>query len=191
MGAPVIHVCGSGVSGKMNASASAVDSRVARPPPLGPSVRGGGCARVKGAPASTPGLSALIVAIAERHDRDAFAALFTHFAPRVKSYMLSLGATPQMAEELAQETMLIVWRRAGAFDASRAGASTWIFTIARNLRIDASRRDRRQTIGDDPSFEATAPPLQDAAMVVAHDELRIAAALETLSADQAQVVREA
>ena len=141
--------------------------------------------------ASMPGLSALIVAIAERGDRAAFATLFNHFAPRVKSYMLSLGATPEMAEELAQETMLIVWRRADAFDASRAAASTWIFTIARNLRIDISRRDRRPMAGDDPSLETPAPPLQDATMVAAQDEVRIASALEALSADQARVVREA
>src|SRR5215831_12003364 len=83
-----------------------------------------------------------IAAIASCGDRAAFANLFGHFAPRVKTYMLRLGATPQLAEDLAQETMLAVWRKAGAYDASKAAASTWIFTIARNLRIDATRRER-------------------------------------------------
>ncbi len=109
-----------------------------------------------------PGLSALIVAIAERGDRAAFATLFSHFAPRVKSYMLSLGASAEVAEELAQDTMLIVWRRAGAFDPTKAAASTWIFTIARNLRIDAARRDRRPIPGGDPSMEATGAVLREA-----------------------------
>ncbi len=140
--------------------------------------------------ASRPDLSALIVAIARRGDRAAFATLFSHFAPRVKSYMLRLGATQEAAEELAQETMLIMWRRASAFDPSRAAASTWIFTIARNLRIDALRRDRRPSIGEDPSLEAPIP-LPDAMISATQDEIRIAAAIGTLSADQARVVREA
>ncbi len=138
-----------------------------------------------------PGLSALIVAIAERGDRAAFATLFSHFAPRVKSYMLSLGASAEVAEELAQDTMLIVWRRAGAFDPTKAAASTWIFTIARNLRIDAARRDRRPIPGGDPSMEATGAVLPDAAIMAIQDEVRIATAIGTLSADQARVVREA
>ena len=146
---------------------------------------------MKGGAAPRPDLSALIVAIARRGDRAAFATLFNHFAPRVKSYMLRLGATQEAAEELAQETMLIVWRRAGAFDGSRAGASTWIFTIARNLRIDALRRDRRPSIGEDPSMAAPTPAQPDATIAAAQDEVRIASAIGTLSADQARVVREA
>jgi len=105
--------------------------------------------------------------------------------------MLSLGASPEVAEELAQEAMLIVWRRAGAFDPSRAAASTWIFTIARNLRIDASRRDRRPMAGEDPSMATPPPALPDAAITATQDEARVASAIETLSADQARVVREA
>jgi RNA polymerase sigma-70 factor (ECF subfamily) len=149
------------------------------------------CALVNDMPASIPGLSALIVAIAQRGDRAAFATLFDHFAPRVKSYMLRLGASQEVAEDLAQETMLIVWRRAGGFDASRAAASTWIFTIARNLRIDALRRDRRPPIGEDPSMEPSGPTLPDAAITATQDEVRIASAIETLSDDQARVIREA
>ncbi len=138
-----------------------------------------------------PGLSALVVAVAERRDRAAFATLFDHFAPRVKSYLLRLGATAETAEELAQETMLVVWRRAEAFDPARAAASTWIFTIARNLRIDVARRDRRPLPIDDPSFEQAKPASPDAMVVAAQDEVRIAAAIGALPADQARVIREA
>ena len=83
-----------------------------------------------------------IQSIAETADRAAFARLYEHFAPRVTSYLTRLGAPANVAEELVQETMLSVWRKAASFDPSRAGASTWIFTIARNLRIDYLRRDR-------------------------------------------------
>jgi len=135
------------------------------------------------------GLSRLIVAIAERGDRDAFAALFSHFAPRVKSYLLRLGAAAELAEELAQETLLTVWRRAGAFDPGRAAASTWIFTIARNLRFDALRREKRPSMAGDPSDAGTAPALPDTLLAALQDEARIGRAIAELPPDQARVVR--
>ncbi len=144
------------------------------------------------APVSGEAFSEAIVAIAERGDRAAFASLFDHFAPRVKSYMLRLGAAPEAAEELAQETLLIVWRRAAGFDPTRAAASTWIFTIARNLRFDALRKSRRAAI-DQPAFAAevqpVAPAWPDAALCALQDEDRVDRALDQLPADQARVVR--
>jgi RNA polymerase sigma-70 factor (ECF subfamily) len=134
-------------------------------------------------------MSGLIVAIAERGDREAFAALFNHFAPRVKSYLLRLGAGGEAAEELAQETLLTVWRRASAFDPRRAAASTWIFTIARNLRIDVLRRERRGVPAEDPSDAPPDPTPADQALSALQDEARISAALTTLPAEQAQVIR--
>jgi RNA polymerase sigma-70 factor, ECF subfamily len=85
----------------------------------------------------------LIEAVATRRDRAAFVALFEHFAPRMKTFALRSGASAATAEELAQETMLTVWRKADSFVPGSAGAAAWIFTIARNLRIDALRRERR------------------------------------------------
>lgn len=85
-----------------------------------------------------------LVAVGRARDRTAFAVLFVHFAPRVKTYLLRLGLTETKAEELAQETMLTVWHKAALFDPCRAAASTWIFTVARNLRINALRRERSQ-----------------------------------------------
>ena len=70
-------------------------------------------------------------------DREAFRRLFEHFAPRVKGLMLKTGASSDDAEEIAQETLLAVWRKAAQFDPVSAGAAAWIYTIARNLRIDA------------------------------------------------------
>jgi len=84
-------------------------------------------------------LEAWICAVAAQQDRDAFVALFKHFAPRVKGYLVRGGTPVHLAEDLAQETMVAVWRRAGSFDPQRAALSTWIFTIARNLRIDHHR----------------------------------------------------
>jgi len=127
--------------------------------------------------ASSAGFADMIGAIAARSDRAAFAALFDHFAPRVKSYMLRLGAEPQVAEELAQETLLTVWRKAAAFDRAKAAPSTWIFTIARNLRVE------------DPSDEPDATPTPDAALAATQTEDRIRTALTTLPPEQSEVVR--
>jgi RNA polymerase sigma-70 factor (ECF subfamily) len=131
----------------------------------------------------------LIRAVAVRRDRGAFAILFEHFAPRVKSYLLRLGAPAEVAEELAQETLLSVWRKAEAFDPTRAAASTWIFTIARNLRIDAFRRARRGEPAEDPSDAPEAQARPDALLASAQSQARIRLALTALPPDQAEVVR--
>src|SRR5205807_1990388 len=101
-------------------------------------------------------------------DRAAFATLFVHFAPRVKSYLLRLGTASELAEEMAQETTLTVWRKAALYDPTRASASAWIFAIARHRRIDSLRRVRLAT-------EEQARRLRDA--------------LARLPATQAEVVR--
>ena len=76
-------------------------------------------------------------AIKSTHDVAAFEALFGHFAPRIKSFLLKSGADANLAEECAQEVMVTVWNKAHLFDPTRASAATWIFTIARNKKIDA------------------------------------------------------
>src|SRR5262249_62341330 len=85
----------------------------------------------------------LIEAIASRQDRTAFAALFRHYAPRVKAFLMRGGADPEAAQGIAQAAMITVWRKAASFDRSRASAATWIYTIARNKRIDLLRRSGR------------------------------------------------
>ena len=131
-----------------------------------------------------------IVAIATRQDRDSFALLFTRFAPRVKSYLLKLGCRGEQAEELAQEALLTVWRKASYYDPSRASASTWIFTIARNLRIDAIRRERHpEDLEHEPEMMPPHPEAADQAMEAGERDARITAALKTLPEEQAEVVR--
>ncbi|MBB6251858.1 sigma-70 family RNA polymerase sigma factor [Nitrospirillum iridis] len=129
-------------------------------------------------------------AIAIQGDRAAFAAIFRHYAPRIKSYLMTTGLPAMEAEELAQEAMLAVWRKAPSFDPARAGASTWIFTIARNLRIDALRRDRVADVAT--AHEVLALPEPDAAddvLSATEAATRLRASLETLPPDQLAVVR--
>jgi RNA polymerase sigma-70 factor (ECF subfamily) len=132
--------------------------------------------------------SGWILAIAEHGDRAAFSELFDHFAPRVKAYLLRLGTNPETAEELAQETLLTVWRRSASFDPARAAASTWIFAIARNLRIDLARRERRPLPGEE-SLVTGEVPQPDALLEAAQDARRVAAALSILPDEQAEAIR--
>lgn len=131
----------------------------------------------------------LIQAIATRQDRAAFAALFGHYAPRVKAFLMRSGTAADLAEELAQETLVTVWRKAALFDPTRAGASAWIFAIARNLRIDAARRQRREALhaqAEEPEPEPVAAP--DHAVVTAEREQRVRAALDHLPGEQRRIV---
>ena len=83
--------------------------------------------------------------VGQSQDKVAFAALFTHFSPLLKSFLLKGGGQNSAnVEELVQETMIKVWRKAANFSASQGSASTWIYTIARNTRIDAIRKSIRQ-----------------------------------------------
>ncbi|NVK42311.1 MAG: sigma-70 family RNA polymerase sigma factor [Oceanospirillaceae bacterium] len=86
--------------------------------------------------------TACLARMAESRDRALFAQLFEHFAPRIKSYLMRQGASPAQADELAQEAMLSVWRKAHLFNPAKANASTWMFTLARNLFIDRLRREK-------------------------------------------------
>jgi len=88
-------------------------------------------------------LSDMIEQLAARRDKTAFAGLFSHFAPRLKAFGIRQGVDASTAEELVQETMPSVWRKAETFDRRRANASTWIFTILRNKRTDMLRRQGR------------------------------------------------
>ena len=136
--------------------------------------------------------AALVLAIAERGDRAAFRQLFDHYAPRVKGYLVRLGLDAARSEELAQEVLVTVWRKAAGFDPARASVSTWIFRIARNRRIDVYRRDRTADLDPDE------PSLQPAERAGPHEELdagqmrrRIAAALTDLPLEQRDLVRRA
>lgn len=141
--------------------------------------------------ASLPALNAesLIAAIAASRDRRAFAELFAHFAPRIKAYLRRSGASDGEAEDLAQEAMLAVWRRAHMFDPDQGAASTWMFTIARNKRIDALRRERRPEVDpDDPALVPEKPDDADTMVETAQRGDRLRAAVGELPKEQARLL---
>ncbi len=135
-------------------------------------------------------MSRLLVAVRDRQDREAFSALFRHFAPRVKSYLMRFGDDGGKTDEVLQETFAAVWTKARLFDPSRAAASTWIFTIARNRRIDAFRRTRRPEFDpSDPAF-VPEPEAEGEDRITARERSEyLREAMEELSHEQREVLR--
>jgi RNA polymerase sigma-70 factor (ECF subfamily) len=130
--------------------------------------------------------------VADHQDRAAFAGLFAFFAPRVKAYVLRLGAGSAQAEELAQEVMITVWRKAHLFDRKQASVSTWIFRIARNRRIDVLRRQTDADINpDEPSLQPEPFEAADDRLTVAEREDQVRAALAALPDEQRDLLRQA
>jgi RNA polymerase sigma-70 factor (ECF subfamily) len=132
-------------------------------------------------------LARYVIAVATNRDRNAFAALFRHFGPRLKTFFMRGSMSSGLAEDLVQETMLSVWRKASYFDPGRAGVATWVFTIARNLRIDHLRRQRNPAdLPPDPEEE---PQTLEDALLGAERDLRVRKALSGLSPDQQTIIR--
>lgn len=137
------------------------------------------------------GFGDLLVAVGRHRDRGAFVRIFEHYAPRVKSFLMKGGLTPEQADEVAQDTMLTVWQKAPAYDPQRASAGTWIFTIARNKRIDLQRKGWRDlSLPEGVEFPSSAPAV-DTRMGEAQDSAALAAAVGDLPPEQAELIRKA
>lgn len=132
----------------------------------------------------------LMIAVRDKRDRNAFGALFDHFAPRLKGFIIRSGSSAEEAEEIVQDVMLTVWQKAAQFDAERAQVSAWIYQIARNRQIDVKRKLSRPIpeelkLPDDPQSDAT--------QMVALDQeaAKLKTALAELQPDQRRIVEQA
>lgn len=128
--------------------------------------------------------------IQSAQDHAAFAEIFEYFAPRVKSFLMKSGASVGMAEECAQEVMVTVWRKAELFDPARASLSTWIFTIARNKKIDALRKQRRPEPEDLDWGPVEEPDAADV-FAVQEDNKHLVQAMSELPDEQKELIRQA
>lgn len=135
-------------------------------------------------------LAQLIQRIAHRRDREAFTRLFDHFAPKVKAFLRRRNVSTALADDVTQEAMLAVWRRAEKFDPSKAAASTWVFTIARNLHIDHFRKQARAKKLDehDPQFQPVGEPQPDELLSRSEDVKTVSEALSVLPDEQRTVL---
>ena len=131
----------------------------------------------------------LLLRVGCDRDRSAFKKLYEHFAPRLKSFLLRIGSDMSAAEEICQESMIMVWRRAETFNPDSAAASTWIFTIARNKRIDKLRKDNRPLPDlNDPSFFQIPVDKSDDILQRVEEEKKITNALKNLPPEQAKLI---
>jgi len=143
------------------------------------------------APASAvDDLGALIVRIGAGADRDAFRAVFVALGPKVKALAMRQGATPAAAEEVVQETFLKVWRNAHAFAPVRGAATSWVYAIARNVRIDLLRQEPAWgALTEDQTQAPSEEPAPDDALASRQIQERVQAVLTSLPAEQAAVIR--
>ena len=123
-------------------------------------------------------------------DQKAFAELFSYFAPRVKAFLIKSGASPSMAEECTQEVMATLWHKAHLFDPSRASVATWIFTIARNKKIDALRKQRRPE-PEDLQWGPKSEPEASDILALQQDANQLTLAITALPSQQRDLIKKA
>lgn len=131
-----------------------------------------------------------MLAVRDRRDRQAFACLFDHFAPRLKGFVMRSGSSSHQAEEIVQDVMLAVWRKAASYDPHRAPVSAWIYQIARNRQIDLVRREKRplpEEWIDDTGSEPDASQI----LAVEQEAGHLKAALARLKPDQREMIEKA
>jgi RNA polymerase sigma-70 factor (ECF subfamily) len=133
---------------------------------------------------------ACMARVRDARDRGAFTAIFQHFAPKVKGFLMKSGASDALAEECMQDVMATVWTKAHLFDPARASLATWVFTIARNRRIDAFRRDRRPE-PEEIVWGPEAEPDQADVMAFQQEVDRLSAAIATLPEKQRDLIERA
>ncbi len=132
----------------------------------------------------------LLVAVGKTRNRDAFVQIFEYFAPRVKSFLMKAGLGPDIADELAQDTLLTLWQKADSYNPEQAAASTWIFTIARNKRIDYLRKQGRSKADPhDPLLQGVTDVGPDQSVGLAEERAILASALRHLPDDQAALIK--
>lgn len=131
-----------------------------------------------------------LVAVGTHRDRAAFADLFRHFAPRVKAFLIRTGLQAALAEDCMQDVMVTLWRKAHLYDPARATVATWLFTIARNRKVDLIRKARRPE-PEDLTWGPEPEPSQADVVVLAEDTQRLARAVAALPTKQRELVERA
>ena len=130
----------------------------------------------------------LMTAIALRADREAFAHLFRRYAPRVKAHLSARGVAGVAADELTQEVMLVLWRKAGLYDANRGSLPAWLYTISRNCLCNRARGEQRRQI-DLEAPEPGGPPATGEELVMAAERQKaLALSLSQLSGEQREIL---
>lgn len=131
-----------------------------------------------------------MLAVRDDRDRIAFAELFDHFAPRLKGFIMRSGTSAPQAEEIVQDVMLTVWRKAALFDPHRAQVSAWIYQVARNRQIDIMRKENRplpEELAEEPGTEPDAGQI----LAIEQESAKLRDAIARLKSDQRDVIEKA
>ena len=128
--------------------------------------------------------------IAYQQDKHAFSQIFKYFAPRLKSYFIKCGAQENQAEEIIQEVMIAVWTKAASYDKKKSSVSTWIYTIARNKRIDKIRKEKRHyLLESDEGLEIPVSSTQEQDILSGQVSEKIKTCLKSLPSEQAKLLK--
>ena len=144
---------------------------------------------MQGGPRSAHELAKCLLAVGQAQDRTAFIILFEHYAPQLKTYFCGLGVPSSMADDVVQETMLMLWRKAHYYDPAKGPPSAWVFTIARNLRA-TKLRERRLTSIEDALLRMEDPAARaDDLLAASETESRLRQVLKTLPKEDADLLK--
>lgn len=142
------------------------------------------------APSQAEIFATCVERVSEQRDKTAFIELFDFFAPRLKSYLIRRECSPALAEEITQDVMLSLWRKAHLFDRTKSSVSTWLFRIARNRRIDLIRRDKSDRLdANDPTMFPTVVEIDQGSLDARECARRVRLAIDMLPKEQAVLVR--
>ena len=131
-----------------------------------------------------------MLAVRDERDKQAFGALFDFYAPRLKGFVMRTGVSAGQAEEIVQDVMLTIWRKAAQFDPHRAQVSAWIYQIARNRQIDILRKENRpvpEVLKEEPEAEPDAGQI----LALEQEASKLNSALAQLNAEQRDMINKA
>ncbi|WP_051548256.1 sigma-70 family RNA polymerase sigma factor [Sneathiella glossodoripedis] len=131
-----------------------------------------------------------LFAVGSSADKEAFKRIYLEMGPKLKAYLVKTGQSQSEADEILQETLIKVWRKASLFNPAKSSANTWIYSVAKNARIDRIRKETRpKPDPEDPSFVPDPPETGEDSVNRIQDERLIRAAMQVLSSDQAQIIK--
>ncbi|EBA02280.1 RNA polymerase sigma-70 factor [Rhodobacterales bacterium HTCC2150] len=139
-------------------------------------------------------LTAQMLAVRDARDRAAFAALFDHFAPRLKGFIMRSGTGSGQAEEIVQDVMLTVWRKADQFDPQKAQVAAWVYQIAKNRQIDVLRKENRplpEELKSDAQDSGRTDTDAGQILAVEQEALQLKEAISKLKPDQREMIEKA
>lgn len=131
-----------------------------------------------------------MLAVRDQRDKAAFGRLFDHYAPRLKGMLVRSGASPAQAEDVVQDVMLTLWRKAHLFDPERAQVSAWVYRIARNRNVDLARKSAR-AVPEELAPEQADDTDTAQAIALEQEAAQLRAALSRLKPDQKAMIEKA